>query len=65
MKMKTANSKWEIIGINIISSDSIFHKIQEAIETGNLEESYLQKVTGHLAPIHVDSKNRVIQFFPG
>lgn len=64
MKIKTAESKWEIVGINIIPSDSIFHAIQEAIETGNLEESYLQKVTGHLAPIHVNFKKKVIQFFP-
>lgn len=64
MKIKTANSKWELVGINVISTDSIFQKIQKAIAEDNLEESYLQKVTGHMAPIHVDRKNRVIHFYP-
>lgn len=63
MKIKAANNKWELAGINIIPTDSIYEKIQKAIVEGNLEESYLQKVTGHMAPIHVDHKNRVIHFY--
>lgn len=64
MKILAANMKWKIEGINLIPSDSISQKLKKAIESNNLEESYLQKLTGHLAPINVNRKERVIQFFP-
>ena len=63
MKMKTANcGTWRVHGINLISSDSIYKKLENAIQSGNLEISYLQKVTGHLSPISVDKKRREIKF---
>lgn len=60
MKLKT--SKWTVSGINLISSDAIYQKLEEAIRTGNLEESYLQKITGHRLPILVNKKDHHIQF---
>lgn len=59
---KTKKGNWTIHGINLISSDSIYQKIVEAINEDTLEQTYLQKITGHLAPIIVDKKRKVIKF---
>lgn len=63
MVMTTANrGTWKIFGLNIIPTDSIFSTIKEAIDSGNLSQSYLQKYTGHLAPITFDLENHYITF---
>lgn len=64
MDMTVAKGEtWKIFGLNIIPSDSIFSKIKEAIDSGNLSQSYLQKHTGHLAPIVIDQENQSIDFY--
>lgn len=63
MNIKTSNKNWKLFGINLIPSDSIYQKVAHAIETDNLSEGYLQKVTGSNAPIIVDRRNRTIQFY--
>ena len=62
MKMRTEKGKWQIDGMNLISSDAIYQKLVIAIETDELDEHHLQKISGHRAPIRVDRKNNRIQF---
>lgn len=62
--MKLKSTKWTVSGINLISSDSIYQKLEEAIRTDNLEESHLQTITGHKLPIHVNKKTHHIHFCP-
>lgn len=62
MRMKTAKGIWEILGINLIPSDSMYGDIKSAIEGNNLTESYLQKKIGHLAPISINFQQRQIAF---
>lgn len=62
-KMATTKGTWEVTGINLISTDSLYVKIKECIEKGQLDEAYLQKVTGHRSPITVDHKRKRISFF--
>lgn len=61
MKLETAKN-WSVDGINMTTSDSIYQKLVRAINEDNLSESYLQKITGHRAPIIVDRKKKHIQF---
>lgn len=63
IKFKTTKGTWEVTGINLISTDSLYVKIKECIEKGQLDEAYLQKVTGHRSPITVDHKRKRISFF--
>lgn len=60
MKLKAIN--WTVDGLNLTPSDSIYQKLVEAIKTDNLEESYLQRITGHRLPILVNKKTHHIQF---
>lgn len=60
--IKLKPTPWTVGGLNIISSDSIYQKLVECINNDNLEESYLQKITGHKLPILVDRKKHHIQF---
>lgn len=60
--MITTKGNWKISGINLIPSDSIFINIRKAIEEGNLSQEYLQGVTGHLAPIYIDTVAKTIRF---
>ena len=60
--LKTAKGNWTIYGINLIPSDSIYQKLASAIEAGNFSERYLQRLTGHNAPILVNIPERTIQF---
>ena len=59
---KLRPTSWTVGGICIISTDAIYQKLVECINQNNLEEAYLQKVTGHRLPIHVDHKRQHIQF---
>ena len=61
-KITNKNGNWVIYGINLIPSDSIYIKLKKAIESNNLSEEYLQKITGHLLPIHVNFSERSITF---
>ena len=61
-KMNTTTGTWEIIGVNLLPSDSLYLKLKECVEKDHLDISYLQKATGHMAPIKVDKKNRQIIF---
>lgn len=61
-KMDTTKGTWKIYGINLIPSDSIYAKLVKCIVNGQLEESHIQKITGHLSPITVDCKNKTIVF---
>lgn len=63
IKMNSTKGTWEVTGINLISTDSLYVKIKECIEKGQLDEAYLQKVTGHRSPITVDHKRKRISFF--
>ena len=60
--IKTTTGNWKIRGINLISSDSIYQKVKSAIESGNLSQSFIQKETGHLAPIEVNMAEQSITF---
>lgn len=60
--ISTTKGTWNIFGINLIPSDSIFIKIREAIESNNLTQEHLQKETGHLAPIIIDKVAKTISF---
>lgn len=62
-KMNTTKGTWEVTGFNLVPSDSLYTKIKECIEKGQLDEAYLQKVTGHRSPITVDHKRKRISFF--
>ena len=62
MKMRTANKNWTVSGINLIPSDAIYQKLVAAIESGNLSQQYLQRITGSNAPISVDVEKRIIAF---
>lgn len=62
MKLHTSKRTWHIDGITLIPSDSIYKKLVAAIETCNLEQKFLQKETGHYAPILVDTENAYMQF---
>lgn len=54
---------WKISGINCISSDSCFQLIEEeAVANYGFSQEYLQKITGHLLPIHVDLDKHTIDF---
>lgn len=61
-KMNTTKGTWEVTGFNLVPSDSLYTKIKECIEKGQLDEAYLQKVTGHRSPITVDHKRKRISF---
>ena len=64
MTMQTSNGNWNIMGIRMISSDSIYKKIKSAIETGvGFDQTSLQNSTGHRAPIKIDKVNKTVQFF--
>ena len=64
IKVKTTtNGTWAISGINLISSDSIYLNIKKAIEEDRLDQSYLQDLTGHRAPIVIDRKEKTIMFY--
>lgn len=60
--MYTKKGSWRIFGIALTPSDSIYTSIREAIEENKLSQEYLQKVTGHLAPIIIDMDERSICF---
>ena len=62
MKVITAKKNWTVTGINLIPSDSIYQKLVSAIESGNLSQQYLQRITGSNAPINADTKKRIIAF---
>ena len=62
MIIKTTKGTWNLHGINLLTSDSIYQKVKDAIETDNLSEDYLQKVTGNLAPITVNIPERTVSF---
>lgn len=59
---KANKGKWTISGINVTSSDSIYQELVKAIQSGNLSEKHLQKITGSNAPILVNIPERTIQF---
>lgn len=63
MKVKTSKKNWTICGMNLVPSDEIYQKLVSAIESDNLSQEHLQKITGHYAPISVDTQHRVIIFF--
>lgn len=62
--MNTENGTWKVMGLNLTPTDSIYQMIVSAINSNNLEQNYLQDVTGHRAPILVDKKAQTIQFQP-
>lgn len=62
MTVATANKKWQIHGILLTSSDSIYQKLVSAINADNLSEKHLQRITGSNAPVKVDKKRRIIEF---
>jgi len=53
---------WLVTGLNLISSDTIYKKIEEAIVAGNLSQAHLQKVTGSCTPILINEEKRTISF---
>lgn len=61
-QINTTKGTWKISGINLIPSDSIYVELKKCIENGELEESHLQKITGHLLPIIVNHKKQTIEF---
>ena len=61
-KITTTKGTWEVTGFNLVPSDSLYTKIKECIEKGQLDEAHLQKVTGHRLPITVDHKRKRITF---
>lgn len=64
-KLETGTEKkWTVEGMNMSPSDEIYKKLCKAVKENMLEQSYLQKITGHLAPIIVDEKAREISFKP-
>lgn len=63
MMVKTKKGNWAIHGLNLVSSDEILKKIIRAIEKDTLDQAYLQKITGNLAPIIVDKKHRSIKVY--
>lgn len=62
IKIKTTKGTWNIFGINLISSDSIYQTIKKSIEEGIVSQEYLQKFTGNIAPIIVDNSEKTIEF---
>ena len=62
MIIKTTKGTWNLHGINLLTSDAIYQIVKDAIETDNLGQDYLQKVTGHLAPITVNIPEKTILF---
>jgi len=61
-KMTTNNGTWRIHGINLIPSDDIYINLQQAINDDNLDQAYLQKISGNYAPIIVDKVAKTIDF---
>lgn len=56
-------TRWAVHGVNMISSDSIYQIVQGAINDEKLlTQDYLQKHTGHRAPIIIDPENHTIDF---
>ena len=63
ISMTAMNGKqWKVYGINVIPSDSIYQRILEVINSGNVTERALQGGTEHRAPIIVDEVKRTISF---
>lgn len=62
-EIRTTKGTWKINGITLTPSDSIYQKLNVAIEEGTLSEAHLQKITGHLLPIKVDFSERSITFY--
>lgn len=62
MKVNTTKKNWTVHGINLIPSDVIYQKLVSSIESGNLSEQHLQRITGSNAPITVDVHKRTIVF---
>lgn len=53
---------WDVHGLTIAKSDSTYQTIEKAINSGNITQKYLQKVTGHRLPIDVDVQLHTISF---
>lgn len=63
ISMTAMNGKqWKVYGINVISSDSIYQRILEIINSGDVTEKNLQGSVGHRAPIIIDKEKRRISF---
>jgi len=60
--VKTSKGSWKITGVNFIPSDSVCSIIKDAVEKNNLEQSFLQRATGHLAPIIINHEDKTIDF---
>lgn len=61
-KIETKKGTWMLEGIEVIPSDSQYIAVKDAIEKGTLSEEYLQKETGHRAPITIDIIQKYIYF---
>ena len=64
MTRRLKETGWVVRGLNLISSDSIYQKLVHAIKENNLSEKHLQDITGHRAPIQVNTKEQTIVFCP-
>lgn len=58
----TNGTRWTVHGVNMIPSDSTYKIVQDAINENHLTQEYLQKYTGHRAPIIIDHENHTIDF---
>lgn len=61
-EITTTKGTWKIYGVYFAPSDSIYSILKKAIEAGNLQQDYLQQVTGHRSPIKVDEERKTIHF---
>ena len=64
MEMATKKGIWNIFGTNLTPADAHYEVIKNAIEADTVNQSFLQKETGHCAPILVNRLVRSIQFCP-
>ena len=62
-EIATNNGNWKIYGIYFIQTDATYGILKEAIETGSLQQSHLQQVTGWRNPIIVDESKKEIYFY--
>lgn len=61
-KIYTQKGEWTIFGTHFTQTDSLYFQLIKAINTGKLDQDYLQEVTGHRSPIIVNHRDRTIQF---
>ncbi len=61
-EIATSKGTWRIYGISFTPSNSIYTNLKNAIENGNLWQSYLQRITGYNGTILIDRASKEIHF---